>query len=400
LFTQVDTALGRFYNVAADYHHTVNQDPSAAMHLCHSGLSLAISIKSFDGQSKALHRLAWLKVLSGDISGAREDAFESQRAARVTGNLLIGASALWAEAFCWQCLGSYGQCVSLLNRATHLLDMCGMIGGAVHGNIRNSQAEVHRSKSEYVEARNIHIQILCETSPVQNPYRHALALINIAQIDVEIGGFENDMQQNISTAALLFCRINFSFGLTSCEMIQAALDVQQDNLSAARCCFQKCLQSAWGKDTEVVTYCLEKLAAVEQWVSTGQNSFLWTVTFLVHSIKCKQRLELHKALQFLGTVFQGQGDPETAINLTTVALDGFTQMDVHRSRAECMVQLGDISKLNGDELKALKLWEIARPLFERSSQMKQLACLDERITTLSCDRAQEAQRRPLTVTVK
>ncbi|KAJ6506026.1 hypothetical protein DFH09DRAFT_1101533 [Mycena vulgaris] len=118
-------------------------------------------------------------------------------------------------------------------------------------------------------------------------------------------------------------------------------------------------------------------------------SFLDSVIFLAHSAKCKQRLELHKALQYPGDSFQAQGDQQTAISLFTVALDGFTQMDVHCSRAECMVQLGEISKLNGDELKAVELWQAAKPLFEGSSQRKQLANLNSKIASLSQNQVQQ-----------
>jgi hypothetical protein len=107
------------------------------------------------------------------------------------------------------------------------------------------------------------------------------------------------------------------------------------------------------------------------------------------------RLGLHKALQFLGDVFQAWGDQETAISLFAVALDGFTLMDVHRSRAECMVRLGDISKWNMDELKTAELWETARPLFERSSQKQQLAALDLKLASLSHDQSQKFQQKNL-----
>jgi hypothetical protein len=48
--------------------------------------------------------------------------------------------------------------------------------------------------------------------------------------------------------------------------------------------------------------------------------------------------------------------------------------------------------VNGDELKAAKLWEIARPLFERSSQRKQLAELDSKLSSLSHNQLQELQQ--------
>jgi TolA-binding protein len=109
------------------------------------------------------------------------------------------------------------------------------------------------------------------------------------------------------------------------------------------------------------------------------------MVFLVHSVRRKEKLGIHKALQFLGDVFLAQDDDQKAISFLTVALEGFIWMDVHRSAAECMLQLGDISMKHGDFLKAPKLWETARPLFERSSQMKQVEHIDERLAAVSED---------------
>jgi hypothetical protein len=133
-----------------------------------------------------------------------------------------------------------------------------------------------------------------------------------------------------------------------------------------------------------VSLCLENLGNVSSWGAIDLMP-TWTTVFLAHSLKVKQNLETHKALQFLGDVFLTQGDESTAINLFTVALDGFTYMDVHCSRAECMLRLGDISKMRSDLFKAVGLWETARPLFERSSQMKQVQQIDERLGRISKD---------------
>jgi hypothetical protein len=81
---------------------------------------------------------------SSDFLGAKEDASESQRVAKIVGNLYIEANTLRVEASCWQYLGNYSHCISLLDRATHLLDLCGMSGSQVHSDIRTSQAEVSR----------------------------------------------------------------------------------------------------------------------------------------------------------------------------------------------------------------------------------------------------------------
>jgi tetratricopeptide (TPR) repeat protein len=382
--------LGFFYNVAADYHSSACGAHSAAMQLCQSGLALAVSIGSPKRQSLALEQLAVIKSNSGDFFGAQTDASVSQRVAKNAGNLLIEARAIRVKAVCWQHLGSYSYCISLLDRAIHLVDLCGMSGGDLHSAIRNLLAEIHRCKSEYVEARNIHIY---DISGDQNPYDHALSFLNIAQIDVELLAAEDDVQQNLDTAVTLFQRLNFSTGLQFCDMIRAALYLQKGNYLVAMELFQLCFQSAWGKDTEAVAYCLEKMASVKQWRAAHQTSF--TYTFLAHSVKCKQKLELHKALQFIGDLFQAHGDQDTALSLFTAALEGFTQMDVHRSRAECITCLGDISKENGDEFKAAELWQTARPLFERSSQSKQIAQLDAKLAGLSHKLSQGVQQETL-----
>jgi hypothetical protein len=84
-------------------------------------------------------------------------------------------------------------------------------------------------------------------------------------------------------------------------------------------------------------------------------------------------------------MFLMQNDEVTAISLFTVALEGFTYMDVHQSRAECMLRLGDIANSHGDMLKAVELWSTAQPLFERSSQVKEVQCVDERLACVGTD---------------
>lgn len=58
-------------------------------------------------------------------------------------------------------------------------------------------------------------------------------------------------------------------------------------------------------------------------------------------------------------------------------------MDVHRSRADCMLRLGDIFMRHGNLLKAVQLWETARPLFECSLQAKQVENVNERLASMN-----------------
>jgi hypothetical protein len=55
-----------------------------------------------------------------------------------------------------------------------------------------------------------------------------------------------------------------------------------------------------------------------------------------------------------------------------LCLEGFTLMDIHKARAECLVRLGEMWKRQGNGLDAARCWEQALPLFERSSQSDQV----------------------------
>jgi hypothetical protein len=101
----------------------------------------------------------------------------------------------------------------------------------------------------------------------------------------------------------------------------------------------------------------------------------------VHVKQSKRKLDLHKALLFLGDVFISLGDNDTAHSLVTVALEGFIYMDIHRSRAQCLSRLGDLAN-KGDFLNAAEFWMVAHPLFEKSSQAKDVAQIDDRLAEL------------------
>ncbi|KAJ7857973.1 hypothetical protein B0H14DRAFT_3135681 [Mycena olivaceomarginata] len=243
------------------------------------------------------------------------------------------------------------------------------------------QAEVHKCKSEYSEAWKIHtklVQILAD----QNSYLHALALLNFAELGVLIGVPQHDVRWNIDHARGMFTSRGRKSATVYCDTILADLYLREQDLLEAKTLFEKSLKLA-SEDGQVQSFCFEELGNASQW-GADYSMFQWTTMFLVYSVKCKQPLNVHKALQFLGDTFL-QKDEDTAIALLTVALEGFTYMDVHRSRAECMLRLGDISKSHGDMLKAVELWTTAQLLFERSSQVKQVQCVDERLAGIGSD---------------
>ncbi|KAF8125379.1 hypothetical protein K438DRAFT_1791146 [Mycena galopus ATCC 62051] len=113
--------------------------------------------------------------------------------------------------------------------------------------------------------------------------------------------------------------------------------------------------------------------------------YKWPIIYLASATKLKVKLDLHKALLFLGDAFIANKVENSAANLYQVALAGFTQMDVHCSRAQCMLRLGDLASKHGCTSEAITFWEAAQPLFERASQTKDVAKIDSRLATWEKD---------------
>jgi uncharacterized small protein (DUF1192 family) len=300
----------------------------------------------------------------------------------ISADLYREALALQIEASCCYSLGNYTKAMSLCIRARDLLGLCAMSGGILDHGIMTTQAEIHRLKSEYIESHSIHTRILEETT-IQDPYNYGLALLNVTEIDVLIGAPKNDVQRNCDRVRKMLSTLGHTEAVTKCDITIADLHLREGNLLAAQTIFKTCLKGT-AEDSQIQTYCLERLGDASCWGGSEEMSS-WTTVFLVHSVIRKEKLGIYKAFQFIGYIFLSQNDDHTAISLLTVALEGFTQMDVHCSRAECMLRLGDISIGHGNPLKAVELWDGARPLFERSSQAKQVQHINKRLGAISED---------------
>ncbi|KAJ7272477.1 hypothetical protein C8J57DRAFT_1507323 [Mycena rebaudengoi] len=97
------------------------------------------------------------------------------------------------------------------------------------------------------------------------------------------------------------------------------------------------------------------------------------------------------AFRCLAQIFAALGEDETALNMFTIALDGFSFMDIHRWRADCMVHIADIFERRldsslymraGEVVKSVRLWKAARPLFERSSQAKDMTRINVKLAAV------------------
>ncbi|KAJ7877560.1 hypothetical protein B0H14DRAFT_2567679 [Mycena olivaceomarginata] len=297
----------------------------------------------------------------------------------MSGNLYQEARALRFAAQCTIQVGDYRNSIDHLHKAKEILAICGMLEGRIDSAIETSRAEVHQLKSEYTEARSIHTHILQHTD--HDPIMNAGVLLNIAQIDVMTGATEETVQQNLNEATTLFSTMKNCLGAAYCNIILGDLKLREGDTLLAKHILQDYLNLTWGKQNEVVSFCLERFADRNRWHATECAS-PWPVVYLAYGQQYKEKLAVYKALLFLEDVFIAKGNYNTAKSLFMVALEGFVYMDVHCNQAQCLLRLGDLANKKGDFSHAAELWMAAHPLFERSSQAKDVARIDARLTEL------------------
>ncbi|KAJ7779664.1 hypothetical protein B0H16DRAFT_1829760 [Mycena metata] len=334
-----------FHSSLGAYWLQSNHNIPAALQHCQIALSLAQANRSLKRQCDALYTLGLIEIVAGDHAAGRVHSREVQRLAKISGDVYREARGLYHEA------------------------------------------EVHKLKSEYTEAHSIQSQMLQATA--YDNYHQGMCLMNIAEIEILLGVSKTEIQQKIEASQAIFKASQSESSTIACDATQADLNLREGDMSSTL--FRQCLQVGWGTFAEAVTFCLERLADINRWEGSNPRTS-WPTVFLANSLKTKEWLGIYKALQFLGDVFLGQDDEVTATSLFTLALEGFTKMDVHRSRAECMIRLGDISNKHGDFLRALDLWQRARPLFERSSQTQRVQHIDGKLARIGEDIKEQHKR--------
>jgi hypothetical protein len=209
--------------------------------------------------------------------------------------------------------------------------------------------------------------------------------LNIALIDIATGAESKNIRQNLDMAQF---HLKALYGYNSREIsvsidyAVAELCLRDGPLETVNAMFEKCLALSLDIGTELSLLCLEKLGDLSTRMNDILTTLRWTGIFLGLALKCKDKRQTMQAFRCLGQIFSDKGDDETALSLFTVALDGFTFMDVHRWRADCMVRMADILKNCGEVMKAVELWTTARPLFERSSQMKHILKIDGKLAEI------------------
>ncbi|KAJ7462864.1 hypothetical protein FB451DRAFT_1494898 [Mycena latifolia] len=376
----------RFYRIVGLHYFYAERKLSVALKYLHKALYLAKSHGDMRNEALVLHYLGEITWYIGDYPAAQLHAQASHRLAELVGDLQYQSLALRTLASCYQSCGDIQNSIFLCQRARKLLELCGTTTGSTYITLLQDLAEAQLLKSEYAEARNIHVELVRDAA-TQDPYNYAWALLNIAQLDIIIGGSKQDVVSNLDKAMALFDADRYGYNIMSakryCNIVSGQLHLREGEILAAKGVFQTGFKSTWGNDVQGVLSCMESLANINCW---PECDFLWAaswaVIYLGYAKKLGDQITFHRALQFLGDVFQAEGNSVTSTALFTVALEGFTRMDIHRSRAECMLRLGDLAKGHGEVSKAIEHWKTARPLFECSSQGKQVTQIDERLAAI------------------
>jgi tetratricopeptide (TPR) repeat protein len=149
----------------------------------------------------------------------------------------------------------------------------------------------------------------------------------------------------------------------------AELHLRDGELNTANMIFLSCYKSFGNIRVERCMFSLERLADLSHGMNNIEDTLGWAVILLrLAAVKSREKMFTMQAFRCLGQIFTAQEDFDTSLSLFEVALDGFSRMDIHRWKADCMVRIADICNKRGEVLKSIKLWKAARSLFERSSQ--------------------------------
>ncbi|KAF8209232.1 hypothetical protein K438DRAFT_1811977 [Mycena galopus ATCC 62051] len=379
-----DPALqAKFYEVAGYYSFYHKGDVQQASQFLHKAREKSELCESSRPQCNTMIQLGHLKMVTGNYSAAMAYAAAAQKLSKVAGHLYHegGANYLGAKLHCY--LGDYQKSMAQLYRAAELLHICGLSGGLLAHDITLARAEIHLLKSEYTEARHLFYQVTETTSAADNSVSYANSLVNVGLIDTMVGKAQEDIYHKLQVAQEILRRESI-IDFTACGTVQAMIELRDEKFESAKAKFQEYLCLSWGKNAEVRNFCLEQLANIKAWPA-NMWGYKWPIIYLASATKLKAKLDLHKALLFLGDTFIANNDENSAANLYQVALAGFTQMDVHRSRAQCMLRLGDLASKHGCTSDAITFWKAARPLFEWTSQTKDVAQIECRLATREKD---------------
>ncbi|KAJ7926037.1 hypothetical protein B0H13DRAFT_2565702 [Mycena leptocephala] len=361
-------AEARLYCAIASYYSECAGDVKKAERF----FSLALSAASQDrAKVRPLGNLGLMEWGRGNYSRALQLAQETYKIARASGNLGAELVGIRVQALCYSAQGDFRRCMKCLEEGKGLIFRAGLQGGQMENMLMTIEADLYQLKTEYSNGRRIQEAMLCSTSAVLSSIPQASVRLNIAFLDIVTGASIDVVSRNLDAATTVFGTAQYQRGLCYCDYCHAELLFREGDATWARVEYIRIFAAARDNDKVLACYCLARLADPSNPVHEDMECERWAIVFLAYALRpqARSRLMVHQALRRLGDVLVGQGADDAALSVLTVALEGFTQMDVHQSRAECMRTIGDVY-VGAETWQGREMWDAAQPLFERSEQKK------------------------------
>ncbi|KAJ7753546.1 hypothetical protein B0H16DRAFT_1886948 [Mycena metata] len=214
----------QFYSILAFYYaNTKNSKAKPAMD---KAVELVNTSEHINTQADMLSYAANFYWISGEYNTGRTIARQARRLAQIAANLYEEAHALRIEAGCNIFLGEYRSTVFILQRARRLLELCGLFDSPMYSRAMDLEADIHLRKSEYAEARKLHMHIAQRNTVEDNPIDHAYALLGIGEIDVAIG--THNANPGLENARKLFAGLHHQTEAFMCEVVQVEHELRKN----------------------------------------------------------------------------------------------------------------------------------------------------------------------------
>jgi hypothetical protein len=373
-------SLAQWYNALAAYYSSQANQPEMSLRYREMALSVTDSFEYPTKQRlQAITGMANHLCTMGNYVGGRVQAQKAQELAQTLGDLVGQAQAVGFEARCCICVGDFKSAARLCRAARDLLMVCGLHRTEVDVRLQSFEAEIHLLKTEYPEARAIHAQLVRTTPPGNT---NAFDLLNLAVVENAMGADSTDVRKNLDAARMQFTTsVGSPQAVLLCDAVYATLDLRDGNTAAARAMFERLFVKLRTRD-EGATFCLERLANLDHGMYDLPATLGWAGVYLASALKTKNKLSIMKALRCFGQIAVAQCDADTGLSLFQVALEGFTFMDVHWWKADCMARMAEISIGREEVSKGRDFFESALPLLERCSNGVDVHRIEVRLSAL------------------
>ncbi|KAJ6484475.1 hypothetical protein C8R47DRAFT_1048627 [Mycena vitilis] len=387
-FKDVDDRLSQAKTcVFLSAYYSRTGEARKSLQICEEALPHAESAGDPALLAEVLVRLSQIHRQLGHSLLALKYAREGWRKAKLAGgNMLVEARAIRQYGCCCVSVGDYARCIKLCAEARVVLDALGMcdMRNSIYRNLLNLHAQTLYLQTDFALARQLNALLVGTPGEqrTEEKVSEAYALINVAGSDIVMGrSGDPAVKKNIETARTMMAGTSNMLGIVGCDFTLAHLYFHQGNYVASRALYSPGLLAVQGQSAEMELLCRLRLV---------------DIAFADRDVQCAKRLSFvlfslalrvgdlgatHHALRRIGDIFLSEGDSETAQNIFELALSGFTIMDIHQARGDCLIRLGDINRARGEYETARAKWKEARALFDRCSQLGDAQKCHDRIAT-------------------